>query len=118
MDYKKVKSENMPKLSKTVIAKMAKDQCYLYKIVWAVINGCEYFTSEEGKGLAVAFPGKFHNARWITLCNQVLRLYCSTKSFDPDLQRLVEFLVNVYAPVWFNVVQNSSWMVRGASTAW
>ncbi len=43
VDYTKVESKNMPKFSKAVVDKLSKDQQYLYRIVWAVIEGNGYF---------------------------------------------------------------------------
>ena len=57
-----------------------------------------------------ASPGKLHGARWITLANRILRLYCSARVPSTELERLVEFLVNVYVPAWFDVVQNPSFL--------
>ena len=96
------------KLSKEVIAKMSANQAYLYRIVQAIINGSKQF--QVDKGLLTASPGKFHNARWMTLANRILRLYCSDPNPNVELKLLVRFLIDVYSPTWFDVVQNPSFL--------
>ena len=46
-------------------------------------------------------PGPMHNARWTTLVNRLLRTYISTIHPTSELSRIVYFIVNYYAPVWF-----------------
>ena len=87
---------------------MCPDQAYLYRIMLAVINGSGHF--KEDKNLANASPGKFHNARWITLANRILRLYCSLKEHDKELERIVLFLIDVYCSCWFDIVENPSFL--------
>ena len=103
---------SMPKLSAKIIRKMSNNQAYIYRIVQAVMSGSGYFLID--KQLRSASPGKLHGARWITLANRILRLYCSTSEPTDELIRLVEFLVNVYAPAWLSRTQ-ASLMVRSAS---
>ena len=64
-------TRSLPKLSVDVVKKMSEDQKYLYKIMQAVMTGSEYFQVEGQRSLATASPGKFHNARWITLANRI-----------------------------------------------
>ena len=87
---------------------MSADQKYFYRIVQAIFNG--YIQFKEDKGLLTASPGKFHNACWLTLANRILRLYCSDPNPCAELKLLVRFLIDVYSPAWFNVVQNPSFL--------
>ena len=96
------------KLSIEVISKMSADQAYLYRIVQCIINGSKQFTVD--RGLLTASPGKFHNACWLTLANRILRFYCSDPNPTPELKQLVHFLLDVYIPAWFDVVQNRSFL--------
>ena len=107
VNFKTVKGL-LPDLPPEVIKKMSTDQTYLYRIVKAVATGSGYFNKDVG--LRTASPGKMHNARWITLANRVLHLYCSTKKPFRELTRLVGFLVEVYAPAWFGVVESPSFL--------
>ena len=100
----------LPKLSKKVISQMSCDQAYLYRIVQTIVNGSKQFGEDMDKGLATACPGKLHNARWLTLANRVLRLYCSEPEPSNNLKLLVRFILDVYAPAWFDVVQNPSFL--------
>ena len=62
------------------------------------------------KWLLTAALGKLFEARWVTLLNALLRLYCSTereKATD-DLKRLVHFGVRVYAKAWFDALKHPS----------
>ena len=44
-------------------------------------------------------PGPIHHARWTTLVNRLLRTIHPTS----ELSRIVHFIVNYYAPVWFRI---------------
>ena len=87
---------------------MSADQAYLYGIIRAIINGSNQFTID--KGLLTASPGKLHNARWLTLANRILRLYCTFENPSKELTLLVRFVIDVYSPTWFDVVQNPSFL--------
>ena len=107
--YPKIKPKRPPpELSKAVLDKMSADEAYLYRIIRAIINGSNQFTID--KGLLTASPGKLHNACWLTLANRILRLYCSEVKPSKELTLLVRFVVDVYSPTWFDVVQNPSFL--------
>ncbi len=114
VDFKPINlTRSLPKLSLDVVKKMSEDQKYLYRIAQAVMTGSEYFQVEGQRSLATASPGKFHNARWITLANRILRLYCSTNPHEEhykELERMVRFLIDVYCHAWFDVVKNTSFL--------
>ncbi|KAI6655352.1 hypothetical protein LOD99_2187 [Oopsacas minuta] len=83
-----------------ILKNLNKDQKYLYNICHAVQTG---ICSSE---LASMQPGPLHHARWTTLANRLLRSYISMIHPTPELSRLVNFIVNYYAPVWFRIKSN------------
>lgn len=44
-----------------------------------------------------------HDGYWLTRANRILRLYISTETPTSNLQMLTAFIVQVYAPVWFDI---------------
>lgn len=50
--------------------------------------------------------GKLHKARWLTTASRVLRLYMSTKRPTSKLCKMVEFIMKVYIPAWFEIKRN------------
>ncbi|CAH1111453.1 unnamed protein product [Psylliodes chrysocephalus] len=48
-------------------------------------------------------PGKMGHARWLTTANRLLRLYISTELLSENLILLANFVMKVYAPVWFSI---------------
>ena len=44
------------------------------------------------------------------MANRILRLFCSHPNPSAELKLLVRFLIDVYAPAWFDVVQNPSFL--------
>ena len=65
---------------------------------------------ENDVSLRTSSPGKLHNARWLTLANCVLRKYVSTKKPTKKLENVVHFLMAVYMPAWFEVVEKPSFL--------
>ncbi|KAG7313490.1 hypothetical protein JYU34_000625 [Plutella xylostella] len=53
-------------------------------------------------------PGKMAHSRWLTTANRILRLYVATPNPSPELIILTEYVVKVYAPVWFYIKKDSS----------
>ena len=51
-------------------------------------------------------PGNVNLARWLTTANRILRLYISTETPSETLILLVEFIMNVYIPTWFDIKIN------------
>ena len=48
-------------------------------------------------------PGKCNKSRWLTTANRISRLYISTENPTKELQLIVEFIMKVYRPMWFNI---------------
>ena len=46
-------------------------------------------------------------SRWLTVANRILRLYVSAKNPSGQLLCLVEYIMNVYTPTWFDIKVNS-----------
>lgn len=93
---------NMPILPKATEKSLSTDQKYLYQMCQAVSSGsCSPDLSNKN-------PGKMAHARWLTTVNRILRLYVSTLNPSTQLIKLTEYIVKVYAPVWFYIKRESS----------
>ena len=89
---------HLPKMAKD----LSTDQRYLYEICLAVNSGhCDL-------SLAARSPGKMCHSRWLTTANRILRLYVSKQAPDEKLCCLAEYVVKVYAPVWFGIKKSPS----------
>lgn len=88
-------------------AKLSSDLLYLYDMSEAVQSG------QVSINLASRSPGKMNIARWYTTANRILRLYVSTKKPVSLLVILVKYILQVYAPVMFNIISNPT-CVAGA----
>ena len=88
---------NLPLMSDPQELQLSTDQNYLLEIVNAVATG---IVSES---LSHKSPGKLSHARWLTAANRILRLYVSTRRPSRNLKILSEYIVRVYAPVWFHI---------------
>lgn len=84
-------------LPDSVLQDLSTDQTYLYDMCRAVASG----TCDEA--LSHRNPGKLVMSRWLTLANRVLRLYIATKEPSNSLSTISEFILKVYAPVWFAI---------------
>ncbi|KAK4880956.1 hypothetical protein RN001_004275 [Aquatica leii] len=73
------------------------DQNYLFEI-------CQVITSGHcNTSLSNRKPGKLAHSRWVTTANRILRLYISSENPSSSLMKLTEFIMNVYAPMWFSI---------------
>jgi hypothetical protein len=76
---------------------LSTDQKYLYEI-------CEAVSTEDcPKNLEARNPGQIDHARWLTTANRILRLYICTRDPIQPLQTLAEFIMRVYALMWFRI---------------
>ena len=88
---------NLQVLPDSVLQDLSTDQKYLYDICQAITSGiCD-------EALLHRNPGKLVMSRWLTLANRVLRLYIATEIPTNTLLVIANFVVKVYAPVWFSV---------------
>ena len=76
---------------------LSTDQRYLYEMCLAVKSG---FISES---LSKREPGKMAHSRWLTTANRLLRLYVATPQPSQSLVTLAEYIIKVYAPLWFEI---------------
>ncbi|CAH1104540.1 unnamed protein product [Psylliodes chrysocephalus] len=90
---------------------LSTDQQYLYKICIGIQNGT------ITPNLAKRDPGKMSHARWLTTANRMLRLYIATKNSSLTQIILTEFILKVYAPVWFEI-KTKSYIYDGARHLW
>ena len=58
-------------------------------------------------------PGALNHSRWLTTVNRILRFYVSQANPFTSLILIAEFIMKVYAPMWFRIKCNSS-VVNGA----
>jgi hypothetical protein len=93
-------------ISDDVMTDLSTDQIYLLKACLAVQQG--YTASEHISFLQTAMPGNLNHARWLTKANRILRLYMSQQNCSQPLYRITRFILNVYAPSWFNIKHHSS----------
>lgn len=79
------------------IKTLSTDQLYLYEMCKAISSGnCSISLSKRN-------PGAISNSRWLTIANHLLRTYIGTNEPTTELIDLVTYILNVYAPVWFNI---------------
>ena len=109
--------DNIPKLNakielielrEDVIKSLSHDQKYLYDITCAIKSG---IFPEDLKDRAI---GVHDHARWLNLANRLCRAWCSEQSLPSNavknLKLLVEFIVGVYSPLWFEIKVKHSWI--------
>jgi len=53
-------------------------------------------------------PGPMRHSRWLTTANRILRLYISKQNPEKHLVTLVNYIVKVYAPIWFEIKSKPS----------
>lgn len=78
-------------------ADLSTDQKYLYEITVAISS------NNLSADLANRNPEKITHSRWLTIANRILRLYVSSVKPSKNLRTLTQFVVKVYAPVWFEI---------------
>lgn len=76
---------------------LSTDQLYLFEMCDAIGRG------ECDERLAKRKPGKICHSRWLTTANSILRLYVATENPSENLATLTEFIIKVYAPMWFRI---------------
>jgi hypothetical protein len=76
---------------------LSKDQLYLLKMCEAIASG------SVSDSLAKQEPGSLVHSRWLTAANRILRLYVATQSPSSDLILVTNYILKVYAPLWFTI---------------
>ena len=86
-------------LDEEIIADLSSDQKYGYRMVVAIRAG------KVPVELANMDIGPVNHSRWLTTANRFMRLYVSKHCFKGktlnNLKCIVEFIVGVYYPMWF-----------------
>lgn len=83
-----------------VLKKMSNDQKYLYNIVNALISGV------FPESLSQMKIGNLNHSRWVTTASRICRLYASTLAPSNTLKILTSYIVEIYAPTWFQIKSN------------
>ena len=100
---------NLLELDADVVADLSADQKYLYQMTTAIRNGGELSTSLKERNI-----GPHNHARWLNLANRVLMIWCSLHGLNAkntaNLKKIVQFIVAVYSPMWFQIKVKSSWL--------
>lgn len=98
--FKPIYTDEMMVFDKNTLNSLSVDQRYIYDIVHGI---------QEGKidaSLAAKAPGKLCHSRWLTLASRILRLYVSYEKAPKNVETLAEFVVKIYAPMWFLIKKN------------
>ena len=96
VDFEPIKC-NFPQVT---ASDLSTDQDYLLKICMAVDSG------ECSAILAAQDPGTMSHARWVTMANAIVQKYIGTSNPSTQLKKLTEFIMRVYAPMWFFIKCN------------
>ena len=96
--FKKVTSPlvNFP-MEQAILMDLSSDQRILYEYSIGVSTGS---VREPWINWKI---GPLHHARWLTLAARLLGLYVRTTTPSKNLSILVNYIQNVYSPVWFKV---------------
>ena len=93
VNYKEIEGETLLFTS----TNLSNDQQYLLNIYNSVRTGlCP-------GDLALHNPGNLFHARWTTTANRILRQYVSSNEPSNTLEILTNYIMKVYAPVWFSI---------------
>lgn len=93
-------STKLETLPLEVYNKLSNDQKYLYRIVNALVTGV---FPDDLKRLKV---GKLCHSRWLTTASRICLLYASSENPSETLRILTSYVVDVYAPTWFQIKKN------------
>lgn len=104
----KIVDAELPEIDKK---DLSTDQNYLLDICEAIKSG------RCSDNLAKKNPGKMAHSRWLTTANRILRLYISTQNPSENFQVLVDFVMKVYAPMWFRI-KSKPFIQDGARHLW
>jgi hypothetical protein len=90
---------------------VSKDQKYWYDMCRAIAIGYVDDT------IANKEPGTMVHSRWLTTTNRILLLYVSTESPPKELVILTDYILRVYASVWFHIKLEPQ-CYKGAKHLW
>ena len=93
-----------------ILKDLLTDQAYSYRIVTAIRTGV---LPENLINLKI---GPISHFRWLTTANRFCRLWVSfhflTEKTFKNLRLIIEFIVGVYYPCWFQIKVKQSWLDR------
>lgn len=98
--FKKFSQDTPLTMPNDVYKTLSNDQKYLFRIVNALITG------EFPDSLQQLKIGPYNQSRWITTASRICLLYASTKKPCKTLNVLASYVVNIYAPTWFQIKKN------------
>lgn len=104
-EFQKVFSDDLIVLPENVVKQLSNDQRYLYDICHCIQNG------KVDASLAMRNPGTMVHSRFLTTANRILRYYVSIEYASAKLKSLVNFIIKVYAPMWFDIKCNESFLM-------
>ena len=88
-------------LNQDVIDDLSTDQLYGYKMILAIRSG------NIPIDLIKMECGPVNHSRWLTTANRLMRIWVSLHGLSGEnfitLSRLVEYVVGVYYPMWFDI---------------
>lgn len=100
--FKKVFSDDLPVWPQNAVNDLSVDQRYLYQMCHSIQTGI------VDSSLAMKNPGTMVHSRFLTTANRILRYYVSVSIASVKLTTLVNFIIKVYAPMWFTIKANES----------
>ena len=87
-------------INEEYFADLSSDQKYLLEMYRAVSSGfCE-------PTLASRKPGKMAHSLRLTTASRALRLYVSTAKPTSNFRQVVQYIMMVYTPMWFQIERN------------
>ena len=94
--------DNLLELHDDVANNLSQDQQLLYRYCQAITSG------HISDSLSCRIIGPVNHSRWLTSAIRMLRLYMNSDDPSNELKRLVNYIVMVYAPMWFSIRYKSS----------
>ena len=99
-------------LSDDVVKDLSNDKAYGYRITQAIKTG------ELPTDLVLLKIGPLSHSHWLTTANRFCRIYVSKHGLSGktliNLRLIVEYIVGVYYPCWFNIKDQT--LLSGRST--
>lgn len=93
-------SKKLEQLPAAIYKKLSNDQKYLFRIVNVLITG------EFSHDLRQLKVGKLCHSMWLTTASRICVLYASSEHPSDTLKTLTSYIVDVYAPTWFQIKKN------------
>lgn len=98
-------SDDLPVFPPDVVKNLSVDQQYLYQICHGIQAG------NISAALSMKQPGPLVHSRFLTTANRTLRYYISQSHASGKLKTLANFIIKVYAPMWFLIKMEDSFLM-------